>query len=35
MDKVLAIMGDLEKHVLTLRTEPFNLDSNFADLAER
>ena len=35
MGKVLAIMRNLEKHVLALRTEPFNLDSDFADLAER
>ena len=27
MGKVLAILRDLEKHVLALRTEPFNLDS--------
>ena len=33
--KVLAILRDLEKHVLALRTEPFNLDSDFANLAER
>ena len=35
MGKFLAILHDLEKHVLALRTEPFNLDSDFADLAER
>ena len=35
MGKVLPILRDLEKHVLALRTEPFNLDSDFADLAER
>ena len=35
MGKVLAIMRNLEKHVLALCTEPFNLDSDFADLAER
>ena len=35
MGKVLAILRNLEKHVLALRTESFNLDSDFADLAER
>ena len=35
MGKVLAILCNLEKHVLALRTEPFKLDSDFADLAER
>ena len=35
MAKVLAILCNLEKHVLALRTEPFNLDRDFADLAER
>ena len=35
MDKVLAILRNLEKHVLALRTEPFNLDSDFADLAKK
>ena len=35
MGKVLAILHDLEKHVLALRTKPFNLDSDFVDLAER
>ena len=35
MGKALAIMHNLEKHVLALRTERFNLDSDFADLAER
>ena len=33
--KVLAILRNLDKHVLALRTEPFNLDSDFTDLAER
>ena len=35
MGKVLAILCNLEKHVLALRTNPFNLDSDFTDLAER
>jgi Protein of unknown function (DUF 659)/hAT family C-terminal dimerisation region len=34
MGKVLHIIRDLEKHVLALRTEPFNLDSDLADVAE-
>ena len=34
MGKVLHILRDLEKHVLALRIEPFNLDSNLADIAE-
>ena len=34
MAKVLAILGNLKKHVLALRTEPFNLDRDFADLAK-
>ena len=34
MGKALHILRDLEKHVLALRSEPFNLDSDLADIAE-
>lgn len=34
MGKVRHILRDLEKHVLSLRNDPFNLDSDLADVAE-
>ena len=34
MGRVLHILRKLEKHVRALRTEPFNLDTDLADIVE-
>ena len=35
MRKVLHILRNLEKHVLALRGDPFNLETDAAEIAQR